>query len=151
MEQEFYCYYSTQRPIDIGTFPKLPGNAPMEICNFDEHMPVEHGRCMAWGVLTYAKPLTEKEISDYELRPSHYNPDMRRAMAEQASFVGPWEERNGIPAAKRLTRRDVSIDNFSPADGVTPEQLAEHYRLAKKFHRIPRQGKSKDLPQREDR
>ncbi len=106
---------------------------------------------MAWGVLTYAKPLTEKEISDYELRPSRYNPDMRQTMAEQASFVGPWEERNSIPAAKRLTQWDVNIEGFSPADGVTPEQLAEHYRLAKKFPRIPRQGKSKDPPQREGR
>lgn len=151
MEQEFYCYYSTQRPIDIGTFPKPPGNQPTEICNFDERMPVEHGRCMAWGILTYAKPLTEKEINDYELRPSRYNPDMRRTMAEQASFVGPWEERNNIPAAKRLTRWDVGIDNFSPADGVTPEQLAEHYRLAKKFPRLPRQSKEKGPPQRECR
>jgi hypothetical protein len=151
MEQQFYCYYSTQRPIDIGTFPKPPDNQPTEICNFDERMPVEHGRCMAWGILTYAKPLTEKEINDYELRPSRYNPDMRRTMAEQASFVGPWEERNNIPAAKRLTRWDVGIDNFSPADGVTPEQLAEHYWLAKKFPRLPRQSKEKGPTQREGR
>ena len=151
MEQEFYCYYSTQRPIDIGTFPKSPGNAPTEICNFDERILVEHEAFAAWGVLTYAKPLTEKEISDYELRPSRYNPDVRRTMAEQASFVGPWEERNGIPADKRLTRWDVSIEDFSPADGVRPEQLAEHYRLAKKFPRIPRHSKEKGPPQREDR
>ena len=151
MEQEFYYYYSTQRPIDIGTFPKPPGNAPTEICNFDERIPVEHEAFAAWGVLTYAKPLTEKEISDYELRPSRYNPDVRRTMAEQASFVGPWEERNGIPADKRLTRWDVSIEGFSPADGVRPEQLAEHYRLAKKFPRIPRHSKEKGPPQREGR
>ena len=151
MEQEFYCYYSTQRPVDIGTFPKPPGNAPTEICNFDERIPVEHEAFSAWGVLTYAKPLTEKEISDYELRPSRYNPDVRRTMAEQASFVGPWEERNGIPADKRLTRWDVNAETFAPADGVRPEQFAEHYRLAKKFPRIPRQGRSKDPPQREGR
>ena len=151
MEQEFYCYYSTQRPVDIGTFPKPPGNAPTEICNFDERIPVEHEAFSAWGVLTYAKPLTEKEISDYELRPSRYNPDVRRTMAEQASFVGPWEERNGIPADKRLTRWDVNAETFAPADGVRPEQLAEHYRLAKKFPRIPRHSKEKGPPQREDR
>ena len=34
MEQEFYCYYSTQRPIDIGTFPKPPGNACQRRCDF---------------------------------------------------------------------------------------------------------------------
>lgn len=151
MEQEFYRYYSTQRPVDIGTFPKPPGNEPAEICNFDKRIPVEDGAFPAWGVLTYAKPLTEKEISDHELRPSRYNPDVRRVMAEQASFVGLWEERNGIPSDKRLTRWDVNAETFAPADGVSPEQLAEHYRLAKKFPRIPRQGRSKDPPQREGR
>ncbi len=151
MEQEFYCYYSTQRPVDIGTFPKPPGNEPTEICNYDERIPVEHGAFPAWGVLTYAKPLTEKEISDYELRPSRYNPDVRRTMAEQASFVGPWEVRNGIPTDKRVTRWDVNIDGFSPTDDVRPEQLAECYRLAKKFPRIPRRNQEKGPPQREGR
>ena len=27
-----YKYYSTQRPVDIGTFPKPPHNAPDEMC-----------------------------------------------------------------------------------------------------------------------
>ena len=97
------------------------------------------------------QPLTEKEINDYELRPSRYNPDVRRTMAEQASFVGPWEVRNGIPTDKRVTRWDVNIDGFSPADGVRPEQLAECYRLAKKFPRIPRRNQEKGPPQREGR
>ena len=30
-----YKYYSTQRPVDIGTFPKPPHNAPDEIVNYD--------------------------------------------------------------------------------------------------------------------
>ena len=30
-----YRYYSTQRPVDIGTFPKPPHNAPDEIVNYD--------------------------------------------------------------------------------------------------------------------
>ena len=151
MEQEFYCYYSTQRPVDIGTFPKPPGNEPTEIHNFDKRISIEHETFSAWGVLTYAKPLTEKEINDYELRPSRHNPDVRRTMAEQASFVGPWEERNGIPADKRLTRWDVNAETFAPADGVRPEQLAERYRLAKKFPRIPRRNQEKGPPQREGR
>ena len=35
-QAEYYRYYSTQRPVDLGTFPKPPGNAPVEIINFDE-------------------------------------------------------------------------------------------------------------------
>ena len=46
-----YRYYSTQRPVD---------------------------RLMAWGELTYAKPLTEKQIEDYELKPAPGNPDRVR-------------------------------------------------------------------------
>lgn len=30
-----YKYYSTQRPVDIGTFPKPPYNKPDEIFNYD--------------------------------------------------------------------------------------------------------------------
>lgn len=54
-----YRYYSTQRPVDIGTYPA-------------------DGRLMAWGELTYAKPLTEKQMEDYELKPAPGNPDRVR-------------------------------------------------------------------------
>ena len=46
-QAEYYRYYSTQRPVDLGTFPKPPGNAP----------------------------LTEKQMENYELRPAPGNPD----------------------------------------------------------------------------
>ena len=36
-------YYSTQRPVDIGTFPKPPYNKPDEIFNYDQRVPVENG------------------------------------------------------------------------------------------------------------
>ena len=65
-----YRYYSTQRPVDIGTFPKPAGNAPVEIHNYDKRQPVENGKMQAWGYLEYARPLTEKEAGDYELRPA---------------------------------------------------------------------------------
>ena len=50
-----YKYYSTQRPVDIGTFPKPAGNAPDEIVNYDKRVPVEGGAFLAWGHLTYTK------------------------------------------------------------------------------------------------
>ena len=63
-----YRYYSTQRPVDIGTYPKPPDNQPLSIVNYDDdrRRPVADGRLMAWGELTYAKPLTEKQMEDYE-------------------------------------------------------------------------------------
>ena len=38
-----YKYYSTQRPVDIGTFPKPPRNAPDEIVNYDQRVPDRTG------------------------------------------------------------------------------------------------------------
>ena len=38
-----YRYYSTQRPVDIGTFPKPADNKPVEIHNYDSRIPVEDG------------------------------------------------------------------------------------------------------------
>ena len=72
-----YRYYSTQRPVDIGTYPKPPDNQPLSIVNYDDdrRRPVADGRLMAWGELTYAKPLTEKQMEDYELKPAPGNPD----------------------------------------------------------------------------
>ena len=50
-----YRYYSTQRPVDIGTYPKPPDNQPLSIVNYDDdrRRPVADGRLMAWGELTY--------------------------------------------------------------------------------------------------
>ena len=56
--------------MDIGTFPKPADNKPVEIHNYDSRIPVEDGSMLAWGYLEYAKPLTEKEAGDYELKPA---------------------------------------------------------------------------------
>lgn len=74
-EPERYRYFSTQRPVDIGTFPKPADNPPVEIFNYDKRVLVEGGSLRAWGELIYAKPLTEKQMADYELKPSRANPD----------------------------------------------------------------------------
>jgi N12 class adenine-specific DNA methylase len=60
-------YYSTQRPISIGTYPR-DGGEPLEIQSFDTRTPVENGAFQAWGWLEYDKPLTDKQARDYELR-----------------------------------------------------------------------------------
>ncbi len=62
-------YYSTQRPITPGSFPKPMGNRVMNIWNFDR--PVfcpEIGR-EAWGYIEYEQPLTPEQAIDYELSP----------------------------------------------------------------------------------
>jgi len=75
-EKAFYKYYSTQRPVDVGTFPKTE-NGPVEIVNFDKRENVEAGKIQAWGYLVYCEPLTEKQIDDYELMAAPDNPDIQ--------------------------------------------------------------------------
>ena len=48
-QQELYRYYSTQRPVDIGTYPKDPDNPLTGFLNYDERTSVEHGAFRAWG------------------------------------------------------------------------------------------------------
>ena len=104
-----YKYYSTQRPVDIGTFPKPPRNAPDEIVNYDQRVPVEGSAFLAWGHLTYTKPLTEKQASDYELRPAPNISELRRescgrprSIAQQMKEVVALTEANrGDPGPKK--------------------------------------------------
>ncbi len=123
--QETYKYYSTQRPVDIGTFPKTEGG-PREIVNFDKREPVEHGRFMAWGYLEYSAPLTKKQMDDYELRPAIANPDRKR-MEEQAQVVGKWEQAHRVPDVRRLAWWYLDFGVFVAKEVVTPEQLAERH------------------------
>ena len=91
-EPGLYKYYSTQRPVDIGTFPKPSHNAPDEIVNYDQRVPVEGGEFLAWGHLTYTRPLSEKDMADYELRPSRDNPAVGKRMERKPSISQQMQE-----------------------------------------------------------
>lgn len=60
-------YYSPMRPISIGTYPKPAGNAVIDIHNFDSKQRVAECPCTVWGWIEYAKPLSAKDMEDYEL------------------------------------------------------------------------------------
>ncbi|MDE7244134.1 MAG: hypothetical protein K2O18_09185 [Oscillospiraceae bacterium] len=62
-------YYSTQRPIGPGTYPKPEGNEVVEIHNFDGKTYCEELGREAWGYITYEQPLTPEQVSSYELTP----------------------------------------------------------------------------------
>ena len=70
--QTEYKYYSTQRLVDIGTYPR--DLVPVEIVNYDGKIPVEDGAFSAWGHLVFHEPLQPADLMDYELRPSPSNP-----------------------------------------------------------------------------
>lgn len=66
-----FTYYSTHRPIDIGTYPLSPA---VIIDNFDTYTHVDEINRPAWGRLGYFQPLTPKQLYDYELVASPNNP-----------------------------------------------------------------------------
>lgn len=63
-------YYSTQRPVAPGTFPKPADNKVLDLWNFDKPIFCEQVSREAWGYIDYEKPLTFKQATDYELVPS---------------------------------------------------------------------------------
>ena len=106
-ENGFYRYYSTQRPVDIGTFPKPADNKPVEIHNYDSRIPVEDGSMLAWGYLEYAKPLTEKEARDYELKPALARMTKNEALSspeEKPSVLKELAEKKGEVTRKATSK-----------------------------------------------
>ncbi len=151
MEQ--YKYYSTQRPVDIGTFPKPADNPPVKIVNYNQggRVWMEHDTILAWGELIYAKPLSAQEIASYELKPSRQNPDLAQTMYEQAQVVGEWEKRNQIPEQKRLTWWYTDMGTHVVKEYVTAERLMKQYKIAQEFPKIPRTGSKKAHPSKPKR
>lgn len=135
-----YKYYSTQRPVDLMTYPDPPNNRPVEIKNYDcdFRIPVPGEAFRAWGELTYAKPLTDKQMDDYELRPSRRNPDLKRKMEEQTQAVGKWEDSRHLPDVKRLTWFYPDIGSYVLKEFVAPEQLAERFEIMQELTERPR-------------
>jgi len=60
-------YYSTQRPISLGTFPKPTGNEIVNIVCFNENYCDEKIGREAYGYIIFTKELSQKDIDDYEL------------------------------------------------------------------------------------
>ncbi len=62
-------YYSTQRPVTPGSFPKPEGNKVLDAVNFDDKTYIEELGREAWGYVEYERPLSEEEMQDWELTP----------------------------------------------------------------------------------
>ena len=62
VKKGWYIYYSTLRPVSIGTQPK---EGFMDFINYDDRTEVD-GK-MVWAELYYNRGLTDKEMKDYDL------------------------------------------------------------------------------------
>ena len=60
-------YYSTQRPIMPGSYPKPVGNPVVETCNFDTRVVCGEIGCEAWGYIEYEQALSPGQAKAYEL------------------------------------------------------------------------------------
>ena len=127
-DKETYLYYSTQRPIDIGTYPNSYFNRPVHMDLYFTRQQVPGESFQAWGAIIYAHPLTEREMQDYELRPARENLDIRRQMDAQAQVVGKWEDAHRVPDQKRLTWFYPDFGSYVVKEYITPEQLAVRVR-----------------------
>lgn len=104
---DFYKYYSTQRPVGIGTFPRTKANLPVGILNYGERRPVEDGAFLAWGELLYLHPLTEKEQQDYELRAAPDNLDVRQRPQPIAEQMKAAEKLAGEHRGQPVPKKDA--------------------------------------------
>lgn len=150
MSQELFKYYSTQRPIEPGTYPEPPENELRGILRYRSRTPVEGGAFQAWGELNYAHPLSDRQLYDYELRPSRSNPDVRETMERQAQVIGPWEVYRRVPGEKRVTEYDPSRDAYRPRAGVSPLLMNAQHNSAQKFP-VPKPRRKKNAPQQGER
>lgn len=62
-----YRYYSTERPVTPGSFPKPHGNKILAVENFETRSYVGRLGCEAWGYVEYESPVSEVLLNDFEL------------------------------------------------------------------------------------
>lgn len=78
-----FRYWSTHRPVSIGTYPK--DYSAIEIANFHtrKFVPEIHGD--AWGFIDFENELPESEQDHYDLRPERReNPKLEQAARAMA-------------------------------------------------------------------
>ena len=70
-------------PWTLGHSPSRPATPRMKSSTTISASRLKNGSFLAWGHLTYTRPLTKRQASDYELRPAPDNPDRPRSIREQ--------------------------------------------------------------------
>lgn len=63
-------YYSTQRPVVPGSYPKPAANKVTEIYNYEDKTYCEEIGRDAWGYIEYEQPLHTEDVMEYELTPA---------------------------------------------------------------------------------
>ena len=105
-------YYSTQRPVMPGSYPKPQGNPVTEIVNYDERTFCEELGREVWGYIEYEKPLPRYDSDSYELTPVPTKTLHLRYLGRDSWNRYVYEDENGnlwksacrtLPATTNLT------------------------------------------------
>ena len=88
-------YYSTQRPITPGSFPRVAFNAVKEIVNFERKTYCEEIGREAWGYIDYEKPLDRYDCNAYELTAVPTKPRRLRYIGKDSWSRYVYEDEDG--------------------------------------------------------
>lgn len=113
-------YYSTQRPITPGSFPKPMANEVKEIHNFEEKTYCEEIGREAWGYIEYAQALAPEQASCCELTPAKKVAEYIVYRCPDGSLLFDWNEtlwKYGYPAypKHRCTEIERGFSEGGPA------------------------------------
>lgn len=131
-----YRYYSTQRPVTPGSFPKKPG---CEISNYPQKIYIDGTGFSAWGHIEYDEPLTTTEANEYELKPEPWKFNV--------VFNVNNEQMNKIHKLFVLWREYVSEDGGKPFENYTLEKFFEVMMQVGSLHTINRHIKNMEYEQ----
>ena len=112
-DKQLYRYYLTQRPPAPGAIPRGSKNT----VSFDTKQEVDG--LEVWGYVEYDKPLTEQQISDYEL--TELTDDLKDYLAKQK------EKNKQVDEHKRIVELGMSVTGVRLADAETTGKVYEMY------------------------
>lgn len=127
-------YYSTQRPIGPGTYPKPQDNKVIEIKNFDKKEKIENENISAYGYIKYEKPLMPAAAKTYELTLALALDETEKTIeenkeTEQPNLAAKTDEEIIEAAIKKISNKEDGwnnvLKNFLLAELPKDIQLAK--------------------------
>ena len=122
---DFFKYYSTQRPVDIATYPRPKDNLPVAHLNYNTRQPVEGESFRAWGELWYLHPPYGARMIIAELFPDEA--DVFFLTEFRKVGYRPFVHTCGITSCILLHRPVCKLDVFLALDDF--HQMIEHLAL----------------------
>ncbi len=109
-----YRYYSTQRPLWPGAFPRSAENKVAGITDYDRRTFIEELGREAWGCINYERPLAPEDVRDYELVPA----GVKRYMVQ--FLVIDCKGWDGTPEEYARRAKTVTLRGVTDVDAGTP-------------------------------